>query len=159
MVIPTATSEEIKVLHDAIKEIDPDWTPEMTTKKDIEKLPRLTRFIKTHCSQQHYKFECKKCGDPECEFKCKPVRMPSEVFKKHTAGRNLVLFPMLNSATQMFKPHDEYVLLCTIVYALSESFLTSQRLASAMTGLQRTLSTTATRTCRHTNRQRSRPRS
>ena len=84
---PVATSEEIAAFHALVSAIDGDWTPEMTTKVALLKLEKLQRFFEKHAIRDKYIVCIFKCGDPDCEFGCGPLRMPRTAFDKLIGDR------------------------------------------------------------------------
>jgi hypothetical protein len=109
-VLPPATVAEIKVQHAAVKEIDPTWEPHMTTQAALSKCSRLQEYFKTHVLQQHkYIFIPAKCGDPNCKFNCKPLRMPRSTWDWLKVRPRIVPYPMhrASSGREHFAPYEE----------------------------------------------------
>eukprot|EP00966_Prymnesium_polylepis_P092976 2152481-Prymnesium_polylepis.1 len=109
-VLPPATTAEIKAQHAALKEIDPTWEPHMTTQAALSKCSQLQEYFKTHILQQHkYLFIPAKCGDPNCKFKCKPLRMPRATWDWVTSRPRIVPYPMhrASSGREHFAPYEE----------------------------------------------------
>ena len=109
---PVATAEDITAMHALVQQIDPAWMPAMTTKLALLKLPTLQRFFKTHVITDKYIICVHKCGKPDCEFNCGPLRMPSAAFdeligKRRATGCQIV--PLPEHTIQSGKDHfDTY---------------------------------------------------
>ena len=97
IVAPSATEADILGMHQYVKQIDPTWNAEMTTKPQagdrfdnllfsrifhltraspvlsfvfhqLEQCSLLNEFFKTHTSRHKYIMEIVKCGDKDCKF-------------------------------------------------------------------------------------------
>lgn len=109
-VIPPATAADIKKQHAAIKAIDPSWEPHMTTQAAIANCPLLCEYLTTHVLEPHkYLFIVAKCGDPNCKFGCKPLRMPRATFDWLKSRPRVVPFPMHRGSCgkDHFAPYEE----------------------------------------------------
>ena len=62
-----------------IPAVDEDVVRSDLKKNDLNKYPKLSEFLSTHCRCRHYMFSIKKCGEA-CIFGCKPPQLPKEVF-------------------------------------------------------------------------------
>ena len=70
-----AREESISEMWSCLEKIDPEFKLSHTEKVSHKTItPQLRKFISHCCSQRHYFFEIKKCGEAACEI-CTPVRM------------------------------------------------------------------------------------
>ena len=83
-----AKESEIENVWKNILSVDNTVTKKDTAKKVLLSKNGLKKFFEHCCSLSHYSFGVKKCGMASCSI-CKPVRLPSEVFK----SLNFLLFP------------------------------------------------------------------
>jgi hypothetical protein len=75
---PAATSE-MEALQQEMLKIDPLWSAELTTQKDLPKMPGVVEFMKKHTRATKYFFYVMKCNDPNC---CGGTRMSQQKHKE-----------------------------------------------------------------------------
>jgi len=96
-------TEELKVLFEAVKQIDPNIEITNTTKKSLSKCGRLKRFLDTHTIQHHYIFQIKKCAQPDCEFGCREPVLPVDIFSK----LSWLPDPVYSSTSNKYLPYQD----------------------------------------------------
>ena len=82
-VFTSASSSDIDLFWEAMLSIDSALTDPFAKykKATLAKNRDLWLFFEHCCHVRHYTFSALKCGDPSCTT-CKPVRLPSDVFKR-----------------------------------------------------------------------------
>ncbi len=73
-----ASVADMNKMWQCILDVDGDLKPEVTHKKELDKLKLYQAFLSEHCKITHYMFSVKKCTREVCI--CKPPTLPTEVF-------------------------------------------------------------------------------
>ena len=73
VVTPRVGSDILDSLHSWLEEMEPAYSPSITLKEHLKKVPKLVEFMDTHCVITPYSFSIQKCGAEMC---CGLIRTP-----------------------------------------------------------------------------------